>query len=107
MSGGIEMTGGPEELSDRELHLLGVHEDEISRAEAAHYRSLGKSFRAIRDERLYRGAGTWEEYCRLRWGRTKQDADRKIKALEVAEDLEWRGERPPLTEKQARPLGRL
>ena len=106
-SAALQMTGGPNELSDRERDLLRTFEDEISRAEQRHYRSLGRCFRAIRDGGLYRHVGTWEASCRRRWSRSKQDVDRKIKALEVAEELERESMRPPMTERQARPLGPL
>jgi hypothetical protein len=103
----IEMTGGPAELSDRERNLLWKLEGLISDAEAKMYWTCGKALRPIRDRRLYRHEGTFEDYCQKRWGWPRQTGNRYIKAVEVAEDLAAGGFERPMTEKQCRPLGRL
>lgn len=60
---------------------------------------------AIRDGRLYRKSyGTFEDYCRERWGWSKRHCDRLIGAAEISRDL---GPIGPTTESQARPLTKL
>jgi hypothetical protein len=103
----MEMTGGPRELANHELYLLRLHEDEISRAEQTHYQALAKAYSAIREKRLFRREGTFADYCKARWGRSPQAINRIIKAGEVAADLEANSQRAPMSEKQARSLGRL
>lgn len=103
----IEMTGGPNELTDRERDLLANLEEQISHAESQHYWANGKAYRAIRDARLYRAASNFEQYCRARWGRPRQNVNRYIAAVEVGEDLEARGMRAPMTKKQCSYLVRL
>jgi phage N-6-adenine-methyltransferase len=68
---------------------------------------VGNALLEIRDGRLYRTThGTFEDYCRERWGMVRRHADRLIEAASVAENL-----RPigliPATESQARPLTHL
>lgn len=103
----MEMTGGPNALTDSELGRLRFCEGDIERrANVSMWR--GRPFREIREKRLYREGGeSWGEYTLRRWGCTKQTADRYIKAVEIAEELEGAGLPAPQFEKQARSLGRL
>jgi hypothetical protein len=62
----------------------------------------------IRDRRLYRaqGYGTFEDYCRERWGWSYRHVNRQIEAAKVVENLGPIG--PTLrSESQARELVRL
>ena len=103
----MEMTGGPNALTDSELERLQICEEEIEQREHASM-WMGRPLREIRDKRLYREGGeTWGTYTQRRWRRTKQSADRYIKAVEIAEDLAAAGLPVPCSEKQARALGRL
>jgi phage N-6-adenine-methyltransferase len=68
------------------------------------FMEVGTSLLEIRDSRLYRGSyGTFEDYCRTRWGMSKTHANRMIEAAKVAENLTPIGV-IPATESQARPL---
>jgi hypothetical protein len=57
---------------------------------------VGEALQRIRDERLYRDVhGTFEAYCRERWGLTPQHGGRLIAAAEVGRVLEPIGSIPP------------
>lgn len=65
---------------------------------------VGMALLEIRDSRLYRTThGTFEDYCRERWGMSKPHATRLIVAAEVTANLVPMGT-IPTTERQARPL---
>lgn len=62
-------------LTDREARRLKQLEDGIRRSAGDMYDNM----RAIHDERLYRAEfSTWEEYCRVRWGMSRRNAERLI-----------------------------
>ena len=70
---------------------------------------VGQALLEIRDSRLYREEfGTFEEYCRDKWGMVQQSATRYIRAAEVVGNL---GSEPigslPQSESQTRPLTSL
>lgn len=68
---------------------------------------VGTALMAIRDKRLYRaGFGTFEDYCRERWGMTRRNANRLVAASETISYLGPMGP-IPATERQARPLTKL
>ena len=70
------------------------------------FMEVGAALLAIRDERLYRVEfGTFEDYCRERWGMSKRHANRLISATETIEHLGPLG--PDVTERQIRPLTSL
>ena len=67
---------------------------------------VGAALSAIRDGRLYRAShGTFEEYCRERWGMSRSYAHRMIESSAVVEMLPIGNK--PATESQARPLAKL
>lgn len=73
------------------------------------FMEVGAALLAIRDDRLYRAEyGTFEDYCRERWGFTQQHATRLIRASEAISNI---GNEPlgslPTHESQIRPLTRL
>jgi len=71
---------------------------------------VGTALLEIRDSRLYRTThGTFEDYCRERWGFTDRRARMLMSAAEVATNLETGPIVPvlPVTESQARPLTSL
>jgi hypothetical protein len=69
---------------------------------------VGNALLEIREKRLYRVEfGTFEDYCRERWGMVRQQANRLISAAEVVEILEPMGSILPATERQVRPLTSL
>lgn len=68
---------------------------------------VGNALLEIRDNRLYRAQfGTFEDYCKERWGMSRFYAHRMIEAAAVADNLLPIGN-IPATESQARPLTTL
>lgn len=62
----------------------------------------------VRDARLYRQThGTFEDYCKERWGMHRSRAYRFIEAAETVEALSPMGDTVPNNERQARPLTKL
>ena len=69
------------------------------------YVEAGEALRTIRDERLYREThGTFEDYCRERWGWTDAQSNRLILASGVTHQLVSLGSPAPANEAQAREL---
>lgn len=69
---------------------------------------VGLALMEIRDDRLYRAEfGTFEEYCRERWGWSSRHTNRMIASAEVTTNLGPLGPILPATERQARPLAAL
>lgn len=68
---------------------------------------VGVALLRIRDDRLYRDEyGTFEDYCRERWGMTRRYANHTIAAAGVISNLGTIVPKPE-TESQARPLAAL
>lgn len=67
---------------------------------------VGNALCEIRDSRLYKQHGTFEEYCLSRWQMTPQSARRLIRSGDVVANLEPMGS-IPTNERQARPLTKL
>lgn len=96
------------------MELLPIAEtEELARCEATIERGLGtflevgNALFAIRDGRLYRQThGSFDDYCRDRWGMSRQRANQLVDAAKVAANLTTTVVRPE-TESQARPLARL
>ena len=71
------------------------------------FRRVGSALAEIRDQELYRlEAGTFEAFCRDRWGMTAQHAGRLMQASAICDELEPIGSIPS-SEHQARALGTL
>lgn len=71
---------------------------------------VGASLLEIRNSRLYRHEyGTFEEYCRTKWGMGKDYSNRLIKAYEVTSNIgnDDHGHQIPSSERQTRPLAKL
>ncbi len=69
---------------------------------------VGVALEEIRDGKLYRPTyPTFEDYCRERWGWSRQHAYRQIQAAGVAKNLSPRGDNMPVNEGQARELASL
>lgn len=91
-----------------------VEQNELERCEVAIKQGLetfievGTALMSIRDKKLYRAVfGTFEEYCRGKWGMSRIHAHRLIESAEVAVNLLPIGNILPRTESQARPLTSL
>lgn len=68
---------------------------------------VGRAISEIRDQKLYREAfGTFEEYCRKRWGWSDRRVRYMISAAETVDELPP-GTIVPTTESQARELANL
>lgn len=95
-----------EELTVIEQNNLVELEKTIQKNLAAFY-EVGFALMQIRDNRLYREIyGTFEEYCKSKWGFERAHAYRLIKASEVVENLSPIGDIPK-TEAVVRPLTSL
>jgi len=71
------------------------------------FAEVGNALLAIRDGRLYRSEhGTFDAYCKDRWGMSKTHANRLVESAKVIGNLTPIGV-TPTTESQARPLSRL
>jgi phage N-6-adenine-methyltransferase len=68
---------------------------------------VGNALLEIRDSRLYKQFGTFEDYCRERWGMQRNYANKMIAAAEVVGNLGTIVPILPVTESQARPLTAL
>lgn len=69
---------------------------------------VGQALMIIRDKRLYREEyGTFENYCRDKWGMQRANAYRLVDAAEVISNLSPIGDILPQTESQARPLTKI
>ena len=94
-------------VSENETARLGELETAIERGLKT-FVEVGNALLEIRDARLYRAAhGTFEEYCRERWGMQRNYANKMISAAEVATNLGTIVPILPATESQARPLTSL
>ena len=72
------------------------------------YVEAGEALRTIRDARLYREThGTFDDYCRERWGWNKDRSNQLIRASEVSTTVLSLGAPAPANEWQARELVRL
>lgn len=93
-------------LTTTERGTLAAHEATIA-AGLQTFVEVGNALAAIRDGRLYRDThGTFEEYCKKRWGLSRQYAYRTIAAAGVAGNLSPTGDKPT-SERQVRPLAQL
>lgn len=60
------------------------------------------------EAKLYRAShGTFEEYCRERWGMSRPRAYQLIESASTVSTLVDKGIEPPQSERQARPLAKL
>ena len=72
------------------------------------FNDVGAALAKIRDDRLYHGThGTFEDYCRERWGFTGRFANYQIQAAQVVKNLGTIVPVLPATESQARILAGL
>jgi hypothetical protein len=94
------------QLDAAEAAQLTRYEERISQGLAS-FIEVGEALSAIRDRKLYRAThGTFEDYCRVKWGMSKRHCDRLISSAEVVQSLGPIG--PKLTtESQARELARV
>jgi hypothetical protein len=72
----------PSEQKARLFDLEGVVERNLSS-----FLEAGQALLTIRDERLYRAYGTWEEYCRRRFGITQCRGLELVRSAESVENL--------------------
>lgn len=91
-------------LTPGEKRKLNVHEATIEQGINS-FVSVGKALVAIREERLYTDVdGTFEGYCKKRWGFAKSRAYQLIDAASVVEVVSTIGGHAPPNERVAREL---
>lgn len=94
-------------LSDLESETLSRLEETIESGIAS-FLTTGEALTKIRDKRLYRAThGTFEAYCREKWGMSRVQAHRLITSAEVVEMLPIGNKSAITTESQARELARV
>lgn len=94
------------DLTLTERHDLETYEAVIARGMET-FVEVGTALLKIRDGRLYRlEHSTFEDYCRERWGWSRQHVNHQISAAQVAANLETMVSKPE-SERQARPLASL
>lgn len=99
--------GGAMEFSEIESSRLTELETVIEHGLKT-FVDVGNALLEIRDSRLYRAEhGTFEDYCRDRWGMSRIHAHRMIEAASVTSNLLPIGNILPANEAQARPLTQL
>jgi hypothetical protein len=90
-------------LDAAEVELLDSYESRIEKGLSS-FIEVGEALTAIRDARLYRAAhGTFEDYCRVKWGMRKSQAYRLIEAAEILSPI-GDAAKAITTESQAREL---
>jgi hypothetical protein len=104
---------GQSQLIEPQLHALDRHtlkeyEEVIDRGLKT-FVEVGSALISIRDHprKLYREYGTFEDYCRERWGMARNYANKMIAAAEIVDRLGTVVPILPTNEAQARPLSRL
>ena len=86
---------------------LAQHEAIIERGISS-FIEVGNALKAIRDGREYKDRyQTFEEYCKERWGWTRQNVNRQIAGAGAALNLEPIGSKIPITERLIRPIVNL
>lgn len=101
----LEELGISKNESSRAQAIAAIPEEELTETIRA-VKAAGNALLEIRDSRLYRALfGTFEDYCRGRWGMSKTHANRMIDAANVAGNLTPIGVIPSNVE-QTRPLSR-
>ncbi len=82
-----------------------AHYEEVVRQGLETFYEVGSALAAIRDGKLYRvGYGTFEDYCRQRWGIARRTAYQLVDAAEVYGNVRNCAQTLPANEAQARPL---
>ncbi len=97
-----------DELTEEEESDRSNLERKVERA----FYEAGRALQELRDRKLYRSTHkSFEEYCRARFGYGKNNANMKILAASVLDELEKMttigGQILPTTERQVRPLTKL
>ncbi|MEI6871640.1 MAG: hypothetical protein WCL08_05100 [Verrucomicrobiota bacterium] len=87
-----------------EIELLDSYESRIEKGLSS-FIDVGEALTAIRDARLYRAEhGTFEDYCRVKWGMSDNYARRLIVSSEAVKTVPMG---TVTTERQARELSRV
>lgn len=94
-------------LTTQEEGVLSRLENLIEQGLRTFY-EVGCALAVIRTKRLYRSThGSFEDYCRERWGMSRVHAHRLISSSEVVTNLLPTGNTLPSNERQVRPLAKL
>lgn len=93
-----------EALTVIERNNLVELEETIQKHLSAFYK-VGFALMQIRDNKLYREKyGTFEEYCKEKWGLERRRAYQLIDGYKISENVYPGTQKPPLQEKVLRPL---
>lgn len=106
---GASEAGGPATgpLTAEEHAKLDAYESVIDRGLRT-FVAVGEALAAIREQRLYREWGTFEQYCARRFALRRRHAYRLIQAAKIVQNLRMCPiGHIPANEAQARPLARL
>jgi hypothetical protein len=91
------------QLTPTEANCLSILESTIETGKKA-FEAVGIALASIRDDRLYRQThDTFEDYCRDKWGWSRQRAHQLIDAASLSTMVD----NGPTSERQARPLTKL
>jgi len=110
----VQMAGAEEGMEMTEV-LTFIEKEELREFERQietglkTFRKVGAALLAIRDGRMYRAEfGTFEDYCKDRWGLKKQTAYQMIEGASVMQNLESHNcDALPKNQGQTRPLAVL
>lgn len=98
--------GGMNALAKRERDRLQQLEAIVDRGVKT-FMEVGAALKEIRDGRLYRDShGTFEAYCKERWGFARNYANKLIESSSVAGRISDMGTTVPKTERQAREVAK-
>lgn len=102
----MELINLPEDPEKRFIKL-----EKIIEKGMAHFVEVGWALTVIRDEKLYTDChGTFDEYCKARWGFARSYAYRLMdsaKTVRMIERMSPNGDKIPTSEGQIRPLSSL
>lgn len=94
-------------IADQQLTLSPIERSTLERCESrieAGFDQIGTALLEIRDKRLYREYGTWQQYCDERWKKTARRIDQLIAGAALAATLTAAGLPAPSSEYQIRSL---
>lgn len=97
-------------IADQALTLSPIERATLERCESqisAGFDQIGAALQEIREKRLYREYGTWQQYCDDRWKKTARRVDQLIAGSALAATLTAAGLPAPSNEFQVRTLAGL
>jgi hypothetical protein len=96
---------GPAQLSPEQQARLAELEGRIAKG-LSMFLEVSECLWTIKNERLFRAHGSFENYCQERWGFSAHHASRLLRSLGVVHLLQENGDCPPLPESMPEALMR-